>query len=35
MAETGGGLFLVQGQVTEQYSTEGVLLRADYTGRLR
>jgi hypothetical protein len=33
-AETGGGLFLVQGRVTEQYSTEGVLLRADYTGRL-
>jgi hypothetical protein len=33
-AETGSGLFLVQGRVTEQYSTEGVLVRADYTGRL-
>ena len=33
-AETGAGLFLVQGRATEQYSTEGVLLQADYTGRL-
>ena len=33
-AETGAGLFLVQGRATEQYSTEGVLLSADYTGRL-